>query len=209
MSTEMKDTPAGALAAPEGLPEGTGRVPRSAGKRKATFRLPPPAAPVKGLLLAATPEESQAAHRVATAILETWLGKRTRADAAKALGVPVVRMKQLGDAALSGMVAGLLRQPKRMPKIQPLPEEDPKRLRKALAEAERKNGILEELVVLLRDLPANRALAQAPGPEAEPGGKKNGTRERERAAHSGRVAAHPGGAPAGRSPQAGGGAGSE
>ena len=137
----------------------------AAGKRKAAFKLPPPAAPVKGLLLNASLEEQQTAHRLATTVLATWLGQKTRGEAAKELGLPVVRVKQLSEAALSGMVAGLLKQPTRMPKGALPPEEDPVKLRKRIGDLEEETQMLKELVNLLKDLPANKALAQEPARE--------------------------------------------
>lgn len=137
----------------------------AAGKRKAAFKLPPPAAPVKGLLLNASLEEQQKAHALATTILASWLGQKTRGEVAKELGLPVVRVKQLSEAALSGMVAGLLKQPTRMPKGALPPEEDPVKLRKRIGDLEEETHMLKELVNLLKDLPANKALAQEPARE--------------------------------------------
>ena len=137
----------------------------AAGKRKAAFKLPPPAAPVKGLLLNASLEEQQRAHALATTILASWLGQKTRGEVAKELGLPVVRVKQLSEAALSGMVAGLLKQPTRMPKGALPPEENPVKLRKRIGDLEEETHMLKELVNLLKDLPANKALAQGPARE--------------------------------------------
>lgn len=142
---------------------------RRGGRRKAAFKMPPPAAPVKGLLLNASLEEQQTAHGLATVVLATWLGQKTRGTAAKEMGIPVVRLKQLSEAALSGMVAGLLKQPARMPKGVLLPEEDPVKLRKRIAQLERETKTLTELVGLLRDLPGNKALAREGGHEGGPG----------------------------------------
>lgn len=135
------------------------------GKRKATFKLPPPAAPVKGLLLSASLEEQQRAHRLATEVLSTWLGRKTRGEVARELGLPVVRVKQLSEAALSGMVAGLLKQPKGMPRAPLPPEEDPAKLRKRIKSLEQETQVLQELVKLLKELPANKALAREAGGE--------------------------------------------
>ena len=138
-----------------------------AGKRKAGFKMPPPAAPVKGLLLSASLEEQQRAHALATEILSTWLGRKTRGELAKELGLPVVRVKQLSEAALSGMVAGLLKQPKAMPRESVLPEEDPAKLRERIVDLEKETRVLLELVRILRELPANKALAREPGHEGK------------------------------------------
>jgi hypothetical protein len=118
----------------------------------------------------------------------------------------VVRLKQLSEAALSGMVAGLLKQPSRMPKGGLPPEEDPVKLRKRIAQLEREQQMLTELVALLKDLPGNKALAR----EVPEGPKKKLPSAPPRHARAAdRVAAHAGGPPAGRPGAAGEGAGSE
>ena len=139
-----------------------------AGKRKAGFKMPPAAAPVKGLLLNASLEEQQKAHALATEILSTWLGHKTRGELAKELGLPVVRVKQLSEAALSGMVAGLLKQPKAMPRENVLPEDDPAALRRRIGDLEKETRVLLELVRILREMPANKAAARGTGHEGKP-----------------------------------------
>jgi hypothetical protein len=186
-----------------------GAKPGRAGKRKAAFKLPPPAAPVKGLLLNASLEEQTKAHATATAILATWLGQKTRGAVARELGIPVVRLKQLSEAALSGMVAGLLKQPSRMPKGGLPPEEDPVKLRKRIGQQEREIATLTELVALLKDLPANKALAREPRDEYPAQKKKLPPAPPRRAGAPERMAAHAGGAAAGRPGTAGEGAGGE
>ncbi len=68
--------------------------------------------PVKALWAAATPEAQARAHRAATAILRTWLGKATREEAAKELELTPLRFWQLSQQAVAGLVAGLLHQPR-------------------------------------------------------------------------------------------------
>ena len=149
------DTPEPAQPQPRG--------PRA--KRKYTFKMPQPALPVKSLLQQASPEEQQRAHRMATEILATWLGHKTRSEVAKELGLPVVRMKQISEAALAGMVAGLLKQPPPRAKGPTPPEENPHKLRQEIDELRKETRTLKELVTLLRDLPANKALAKPPREE--------------------------------------------
>ena len=184
---------------------------RRGGRRKAAFKMPPPAAPVKGLLLNASQEEQETAHGLATVILATWLGQKTRGAAAKEMGIPVVRLKQLSEAALSGMVAGLLKQPARMPKGVLLPEEDPVKLRKRIVQLERETKTLTELVGLLKDLPGNKALAREAGHEGVSGGtkKKVASPPPRRAGASDRVAGRPGGGREGESGPGGPGVGGE
>jgi hypothetical protein len=153
-------------------------VRRRGGKRKIAFAMPPMAVPVRGLLMTAPWEEQEKAHKLATLVLETWLGKKTRAQAAAEIGVPVVRMKQISDAALSGMVAGLLKQPKKMPKEGMPPEDNPTLLKKRILDLEEERAILQELVDLLKNLPANRAITGSPKDPRDEGKRKKGKNAR-------------------------------
>ena len=85
---------------------------RRARKRSAFSKVPRPAWPVRGLWEAAPREEKQAAHEACMKVLEYWLGKKTKAEIASELGVTPLRVWQLSQKALSGMMAGLLPQPK-------------------------------------------------------------------------------------------------
>jgi len=150
----------------------TAKPPRKRSRRKPAFAMPPPAWPVKGLWEAVSEEERAAAHRMGTLLFEHWLGRISRTELAAKIGQPPVRVWQLSQQALAGLVVGLLKQPARPPKGTPLPprrptEEDPRQLRKALAEAERKNVILEDLVRVLREFPSPRPPPGA-GTQAEP-----------------------------------------
>ena len=141
---------------------------RGAGRRRTGFAMPPVAWPVKGLWEAASEEERAEAHRVGALLLEHWLGRLTRAELGQKIGQPPVRVWQLSQQALSGLVVGLLKQPPKPPAGTPLPpkrpEEDPKTLRLRAETAERRLGVLEDLVKILREMPANR--------EGPPGGGK-------------------------------------
>jgi hypothetical protein len=78
------------------------------------------------------------------------------------------------------MVVGLLQQPKKPPRGTPLPallpEDNPKHLKAQLLEVQRQKKVLEELVDILKDLPANREQAKprvsAPGAKNRRKGKK-------------------------------------
>jgi hypothetical protein len=98
------------------------------------------------------------------------------------IGVPPLRVWQLSQQALAGMVVGLLKQPKKPPKGTPLPnllpQDNPKQLRAQLQEELRQKKVLEELVDILKDLPANREQPKPKGDSTEarrgrPKGKKN------------------------------------
>jgi len=68
--------------------------------------------PVRALWRAASEEEKARAHKAAVTMLEAWLGKTPREEAAARIGVRPLRFWQLSQQAVAGMVAGLLKQPK-------------------------------------------------------------------------------------------------
>jgi hypothetical protein len=129
------------------------------GRKRTRFALPTHHAPsVKALWQAASLEEQAQAHRLSMAILEYWLGKTPKVEIARRLEVPPLRVWQLSQMALSGMLAGLLRQPKTRPRGRPSlppasPEDDPRLLKQHIRELERKLARTEDLVRVLRDLP--------------------------------------------------------
>jgi hypothetical protein len=156
-------------------------APRERTRRKRTrFKsLPKPAVAVRSLWEQASEEEKARAHGLSMAILEYWLGKATKGEIARRLELPALRVWQLSQQALSGMLAGLLRQPKRRRRgpaaLVPLnPEEDPALLRKRILELERKLSRTEDLVRVLRDLP------WAPKRAASAQEGADGSRERAR-----------------------------
>jgi hypothetical protein len=116
--------------------------------------------PVKALWDAASAEEREQAHRACTTFLELWLAKITKEEAMERLQLSPLRMWQLSQQALAGMVAGLLRQPKRrVPKgevTMPNAESDVRALRKRNAELEKEVEDLKVIQALLRELPGNR-----------------------------------------------------
>jgi hypothetical protein len=147
-------------------------------RKRTVFRgYPHPAIPVRGLWEQATDEEKQTAHRQCMAILEYWLGKRSKQEIAGRLGVPSLRVWQMSQQALSGMLAGLLRQPKKRAKVTlppACPEEDPKRLTEKIRELEKKLAHTEDLVRVLKDLPWSRTV------ERETEGDSDGRRKPSR-----------------------------
>lgn len=180
-----------------GVTESVGRQRRS-GKRVYASRSPRPAWPVRGLWESATDEQRQKAHRACTGILELWLGRKTAAQVGTELGVGAVRVWQLSQSGLSGMLAGLLKQPRWRGRIEMVGMEGGReellRLRKQVKEQEAKIKAAEALIALLRGMPANRAPTK---PEMQPatpagtgqaerpsGGKKRGRRARQPGAAS-------------------------
>jgi len=145
------------------------KTPRRTRKRT-RFKMPDPAIPVRGVWQPAPPEEKERAHQTAMGILELWLGKTSKGELAKRLQVTPLRVWQLSQLALSGMVCGLLKQPRRRtPGVMVKPEDDPKKLRKEIEKLKDQLARTERLVQLLRDLPLVRE-AEA----AEAAGKKRG-----------------------------------
>jgi hypothetical protein len=129
---------------------------RTSRKRTRFSRYPRPAIAVRGLWEQASDEEKATAHRYCIAILEYWLGKASKAQVASRLEMPALRVWLLSQQALSGMLAGILRQPKRRSgaTLAPSsPEEDPKCLRGRIVELEKKLARTEDLVRVLKDLP--------------------------------------------------------
>lgn len=179
---------------------------RRGGKRVHFVKRPRPAWPVRGLWEAASEEQRDRAHRTCTAILELWLARKTSGAVAAELGLSPVRVWQLSQSALSGMLAGLLKQPRWRGRIEMAATESEHeellRLRKQTREQEAKLKAAESLIVLLRGLPANRTPTKGPtgavvGEAMRPsGGKKRRTaaapgaaRERDGVAADGGAAA--------------------
>jgi hypothetical protein len=138
-------------------------------RKNPKFKLPLKAPePVKALWDAATLEEKQKAHQAAVAILEIWMGQSTRQEMAQKLEIPPLRVWQMSQQALVGLVAGLLKQPKAKKgskKSLLPPEEDPNLLQKRIASLERDLAMTKELVGLLKEFPAHREAK--PGTEAD------------------------------------------
>src|SRR5262245_35556764 len=87
---------------------------RRTGKKRLVFSVPHTMpVPVRALWEAATEEERTRAHGLVVAILGNWLGKVNREEAAVSVGLAPVRFWQQCQAALAGMLAGVLRQPRR------------------------------------------------------------------------------------------------
>jgi hypothetical protein len=104
------------------------------GRVKRKFKFPPKVPlPMKALWEAATPEEKEKAHQTAALMLEYWTGRAKKEEVAEKLGVPRLRVWQMSQQALSGMAAGLVKQPKvgkkKLREALP-PDQDPKALNK-------------------------------------------------------------------------------
>lgn len=157
------------------------------GGKRLSFAIPRVAWPVKGLWEAATAEEKQEAHRRCVAILEWWMGRKSREQVGQELGLSSLRVWQLSQSAVSGMLAGLLKQPRRrgraaMRAVLDEGTQDIKSLRKELAETQRKLQIAERLIRLLRELPEAKArsLVEASEPERPEAIRRAGKKKVER-----------------------------
>lgn len=122
--------------------------------------------PVRALWEAANEADRQRAQRLCVSILELWLGKLTKAQVAERLQQPPLRIWQLSQRALSGMLAALVHQPRtRVPQGVVMPNGNPdelKALRKENAELKKRLKVSEELNEILRCLPPPRSTPVAP-----------------------------------------------
>jgi hypothetical protein len=136
--------------------------------------------PVRALWQAASEDEKKTAHTTATAILRTWLGKGTREEAAKELGLSAVRLWQLSQQAVCGLVVGCLRQPRyrgRPPKGGYGPySEGVGALRRRIAELERELDGSRRLIEVMKELPGNRDRALGAEDAQGHGGARAGKR---------------------------------
>ncbi len=130
-------------------------------KRRTHFKqVPRPPVPVRALWETASSEDRERAHRLTSWILEYWLGKATKEEVATALEVTPLRVWQMSQSALAGMVCGLLKQPRRRGKgaaVPIHPDEDPKVLKKKIAKLERELEVAKDLIGLLKTLPGNQS----------------------------------------------------
>jgi hypothetical protein len=116
-----------------------------------------PPIPVRALWETASIEQKEKAHQTGVAILEYWTGRITKTEVATRLGIPQLRVWQLAQQATSGMLAGLLIQPKtRVKGLIMDPAEDPKILRKRIADLEATIRHQDLLISVLRTMPGCR-----------------------------------------------------
>ena len=156
-------------------------------KRTVFHKTPRPAWPVRGLWDAAPEEEKRRAHVTCMAILEYWLGKKEKGEVAKALEVTPLRVWQLSQKALSGMMAGLLVQPRRRvePEVFEGPVEETRPALKArILELEKKLSRTEDLVRVLRTAPWTSAATDSTPKGASRGAKTKRKRSPKRGANS-------------------------
>jgi len=152
------------------------------GKKRAFHRIPPMPVPVKALWESADEAARETAHGVCTAILETWVGKASRGEVAERLGMTRLRLWQLSQQGLAGMLAGLLKQPRARRGAGWLalpPEEDPMHLKRRIVQLERELKLAEDLIAVLREMPGNKDRGkerQPPVARKKPKRRRNASR---------------------------------
>jgi len=144
--------------------------------KKTTFEKAPRGPwPIRALWEGTTQDDRQRAHTRCVALLEYWLGKATKTEIAQRLELPPLRIWQLSQQALSGMLASLVYQP-RWKEARGIMTSRPTKathvaaLRRRVKELERENAALLKLNALLQQFPP-----PPPEPKTKPGEKKKAT----------------------------------
>lgn len=124
-------------------------------QRRQVSRWARPVQPVKAIWDAASDEERAKARALTTEILGYWLGYQSKAELARQLEVPPIRVWQMSQRAMAGMVAAMLRPPSgrrgRMASVGP----EVKELRRRIAQLEKENETQRRLIAVLRTIPGN------------------------------------------------------
>lgn len=183
MSTSSERSASGAVTT-EPAPGATTTSPQRAVLRRQRKRLrtmPPPPLPMRARWEGASAAQQKEAYEKTVWMLEYWLGRMSKQEAAAAMSVTPLRVWQLSQMALAGMVCGLLPQPryrKGMAVSTSDPESDPKVLRRRIAKLESELASAQRLIDLLKTLPGNatRQLHEPGGTAgaASAGGKEPG-----------------------------------
>lgn len=181
-------------AAPVAAPAKAAKPPQRRRRRATVSKWARSVYPIKAICDASSEEEMAKARALATEVLGYWLGLQSKAELAAALGVPPIRVWQISQRAVAGMVAAMLKPPSgrrgAMPKLDP----EVKELRKRIAYLEQENETQRRLIRLLRTMPGN---AHRELPEEERHGKSPGARRRKKTDRPGAAPAHPTVAPQG------------
>jgi hypothetical protein len=164
------------------------RIPRR--KRKRLRKMPRPPVPMRALWESASVDDQKRAHLITVWMLEYWVGRMSKQETAELLAVTPLRVWQMSQMAVAGMVCGLLPQPryrKGMSVTTNDPESDPKMLRKRIAKLEADLASAQRLIDILKTLPghAQRGLA---GKSKTPAGKKKESPASRRGSSSGQKA---------------------
>ena len=147
-------------AAPSSLPPTPTAAPttsRPRRRRRTVDSFLRPVQPIKAIWASASEEERQKARSLASELLGYWLGHETKAEISRRLGIPPIRVWQMSQRALSGMVTALLRPPEGRRGAAPLLSPEVKELRRRVAELEAETSSQRRLIELLRTLPGPTA----------------------------------------------------
>lgn len=136
---------------------GPARAPRPRRRRTAISKWAQPVYPIKAIWDGATEEERQRARELSTELLGLWLGLQTKEDLAKQLQVPPIRIWQMSQRALAGMVTAMLKPPTGRRGAMPRQAPEVRELRTRIAALEKELGVSKRLVALLRSMPGNQA----------------------------------------------------
>jgi len=150
---------------------------------------------VRELWRAAPLEAQQRAHQTCVEILAMWLGRKPREEVARTLSIPPLRVWQLSQQALCGMVAGLLKQPRTRRSAEvamATSEDDPRALKKKIAQLEQQLKDRDDLIRLLAELPKPRSEPPSGSTSSMPAAK---TRPGKGRGREGRGGSAPGDAP--------------
>jgi hypothetical protein len=154
----------------------TGRKDRR--RRRKMGAMPRPILPMRALWEGASREAQERAHQSAVWMLEYWLGRMSKAELAEHLGVTPLRVWQLSQLAIAGMVCGLLPQPRYrrgMRMMSEDPENDPKALLKENAQLRRELEVAQQLIDILKTLPGNAGRElETPAERPASGGRARG-----------------------------------
>ena len=134
----------------------TGRKDRR--RRRKMGAMPRPILPMRALWESASRESQERAHETGVWMLEYWLGRMSKAEMAEHVGVTPLRVWQLSQMAIAGMVCGLLPQPRYRRGMRVMatdPENDPKALKQKVVALERELEVAQQLIDILKTLPGN------------------------------------------------------
>lgn len=134
-------------------PATAGTTSRPRRRRRTVDSFLRPVQPIKAIWTAASEEERQKARALAAELLGYWLGHETKADLSRRLGIPPIRVWQMSQRALSGMVTALLRPPEGRRGAAPRLPPEVKELRARVAELEAETSSQRRLIELFRTLP--------------------------------------------------------
>lgn len=143
---------ASATTTPAAAPDSKGPS-RPRRRRGVISRWAQPVYPIKAIWDAASEEERAKARELATELLGMWLGLQSKEDLAKRLTVPPIRVWQMSQRAVAGMVASMLRPPTGRRGAMPRTDPEVKSLRARIAVLERELSVSQRLVGILRSMP--------------------------------------------------------